>query len=395
MFTLPTLSFTLPFTPRREKVVAIADIGSDSAGACIALIRGSAPASIICAERSSLTYDEKSPQQTVASIMSLLEDASTKVMRVYSKLPGTALQPVSSVHAILHTPLITSRTSRADTSFEQEEDITKSVIANLAQSAISAEKKQDKPKLFEAGVASIELNGYRTGKPIGKRAHGISVATLTSECEPELRAQITECLRKGFGVQNPVLHSDTRALLYAAHMSPLRANRHLIIDVSGDSTNCLVIHKDTAAEHIVVPEGARTILKRIVGGGMTEETLSLMRMVSRDACSTPACEQLNASLARVETELVKIFGEAFGKLITERRLPNDLLLIVNPDLAPWMNNFFSRLDFGQFTVTTGQFTIRTFKPGDMGTSVAQNSSPKIDAWFALGTALASTEEQST
>ena len=216
-----------------------------------------------------------------------------------------------------------------------------------------------------------------------------------SECEPELRAKVTDNLRKSFGIQNPILHSDTRALLLATHMNPLHANRHLIVDVSGDSTNCLVIHKDTAAEHIAVPEGTRTILKRIVGKGMAEETLSLMRMVARDACGTPACEQLNASLVRVETELAKTFGEAFGKLMSLRRLPNDLVLIVAPDFAPWMSNFFSRLDFGQFTVTTRQFATRTLSPGDLGTFVAQNASPKVDAWFALGTALGSAQEQST
>lgn len=396
MFTLPTLPFTLPFTPRREKAVAIADVGSDSAGACIALIREGAPASIVCAERSSLSYDEKTPDQTITSVLSLLEDASTKVMRAYAKLPGTAEQPISSVHAVLHTPFIASQTLSAATSFEQDVLITHDMIGNLAKSMLADEKKLSGPKIFEAGVATVELNGYRTGKPAGKRAHGIAVTALISECEPELRAKITESLRKGFGMHDPVLHSDARALLLGMHGNPAHMRRHLIVDVSGDSTNCVVIHKDTAAEHVVVPEGVRTILKRIVGSGMPEETLSLMRMASRDACSTPACDQLNASLARAETELVKIFGEAFGKLISARRLPEDLVLIVAPDFAPWMSHVFSRIDFGQFTVTTRQFTVHAIGPEDVGPSVIQDLGPKTDAWLALGTALVeSAEEQST
>jgi hypothetical protein len=387
---------TLPFTHRSEKVIAIADIDGDSVGSCIAVVRDEAPASVICAERSSLTLDEKSPQQKISGVLSALEDASTKVMNVYSKLqPKAASRPVSSMHAIIHTPLIISQTSRAETSFPKDEVITKDIVGNLAKSAFSSRKAANSTSFFEAGVASIELNGYRTGKPIGKRAHSVSVAALISEGDLELKDKITENLRKGFGVQNPILHSDTRALLHAAHMNPMHTNRHLIVDVSGDSTNCLVIHKDTAAEHVVVPEGARTILKRIVGSGLAEETLSLMRMVSRDACSTPACEQLNESLARVETDLAKIFGEAFGKLMTLRRLPNDLMLIANPDFAPWLSNFFSRLDFGQFTVTTRQFAIRTLTPEDFAALVAHRSSPKMDAWLTIALALANTEEQST
>src|SRR3989344_4660763 len=281
--------FSLPFTQKREKVIAVADIASDSAGACIALVRDDDPASIICAERSELTFDEKSPHQTNTNIISALDDAGAKVMRVYAKsgIRGTP-KPVSAVHAILHTPLVTSHSANSAASFEREEHITEDAIKKLTRAALESKKELDRSRLFEAGAASFELNGYRTAKPVGKHAHTISVATLMSECESELRTKVTESLRKSFGVQNPVLHSDTRALLLATHMNPLHANRHLIVDVSGDSTNCLVIHKDTAAEHIAVPEGTRTILKRIVGKGMAEETLSLMRMVARDACGTPA-----------------------------------------------------------------------------------------------------------
>ncbi|MDO8552159.1 MAG: hypothetical protein Q7S01_01365 [bacterium] len=386
---------SLSFAHKRERVIAVADIASDSAGACIALVRDDAPASIICAERSSLTYDEKSPEQAITSILSLLEDASAKVMRIYSKLPNADKRPISSVHAIIHTPLVTSQTERADTSFKTEELITHNVIGNLARTALTGQKDLDKARLFEAGVASIELNGYRTGRPVGRRAHNVSVAALISQCEPELRAKIVDTLRKGFGVQNPVLHSDTRAILLGTHANSIRTNIHFTIDVSGYSTNCVVIHKDAAAEHLVVPEGVRTILKRIAGKGLAEEKLSLMKMVSRDSCTTTACEELNATLARVEPELVKIFGEAFSKLISERRMPNDLVLIVAPDFAPWMSNFFSRIDFGQFTVTARQFSVHALTPEAMRDSVSGNLGPKVDAWLSLGTALASADEKST
>lgn len=390
---------SLPLIHKREKVIAIADIDSDSAGACIALVRDGAPAAIICAERSALTFDERPKEQAVTSVLSLLEDATTKVLRVYSKLHSKGNpRPVSSVHAIIHSPLIISQTSLATTSFEHEKQITNEVIGGLAKEALAkltSEKGLDKSKLLEACVASIELNGYKTGKPVGKRAYIVSLATLTSECEPELQAKITETLRKGFGVQNPVLHSDTRALLLSLYKNPAHASRYLIVDMSGNSTNCIVIHNDAAAEHVSVPEGVRTILKRIVGKGMAEETLSLMRMTSRDVCDTPACEQLTASLAKVEPELVKVFGEAFSKLISERRLPNDLVLVVNQDFAPWMSNFFSRIDFGQFTVTTRQFAVHALTAEDMRDSVSGNLGPKVDTWFSLGTALGRSIEQST
>jgi hypothetical protein len=390
---------TLPFLHKNGKAVAVADISSDSVGACIALVNDGDPATIICAERMFLTFDDRPKEQSYSSILSLLEESATKIVRIYSKFSSTSgSMPVSAVHAIIHTPLVSSKTFVEKASFNGEKRITDNIIGDLAKSAIAslAEKKElDKANVFEASVVSIALNGYRTGKPVGKHASSVSVASLLSECEPKLRTGITEALRKGFGIHNPVLHSDIRALLLGAHKNHYSTNRYFVIDMSGNSTNCVVIHNDTESEHIIVPEGFRTILKRIAGKGLAEETLSLMRMVSRDACDTQACEQLNVSLAQAEQELMKIFGERFSKLISERRLPNDLVLIVAPDFAPWMSNFFSRIEFGQFTVTTGQFNVRVLTPEDMHESVSGNLGPKTDTWFSLGTALARSKMQST
>ncbi|HEY4514359.1 MAG TPA: hypothetical protein VJH69_03505 [Candidatus Paceibacterota bacterium] len=364
------------FAKRGQKVVAVADVGSDSVGVCIAKLNEAGPAWILASERAVLQFEDRTKEQMISGVLSLLSETAEKALAQYSTKANPA--PVSEAYAIIKEPWASSTTSRVATSFDKEELITDGMIAELARKAPDVEKISDRKNIFEAGVVRIELNGYPAKKPIGKHAHMIEIAALVSECEPTIRNGVTEALQKTFPGAEIALHSGIRALLSVFHdwasspkpessrqvghtgagmafASDARTRHHFVVDVAGDSTNCVVIRKDIAAEHLATPEGVRTILKRVVGSGMTEEKISLMRMLMRDACSGPACDELRTSLSKAEPELARIFGETFSKLSAMRRLPNDLVLIVEPDLAPWLLKFFSRIDFCQFTSTTQPF----------------------------------------
>ena len=111
-----------------------------------------------------------------------------------------------------------------------------------------------------------------------------------------------------------------------------------------------------------------------------------MRMMSRGTCSTSACEKMNSSLARIEPELVKTFGDALGRLVSTRRLPNELLLIAEPELSQWLSVFFSRIDFCQFTLTTKPFT----------PTILNSETPgAIDAGLGVAVSFVNREAQST
>lgn len=129
------------------------------------------------------------------------------------------------------------------------------------------------------------------------------------------------------------------------------------------------VHKGTPLDHVLVPEGTQTILKRVSGNGLPEETMSLMRMIARDHCDDGACEGIKAEMARAEQELIKTFGEAMARLAAVRKLPNTLVLLAETDMSTWLSNFFSRIDFTQFTLTSQPFTVEILTPADLKESV--------------------------
>ena len=393
------------FAKRGQKVVTVADVGSDSVAVCIAKLNENGPAWILASERAVLKFEDRTREQTISGVLSLLGEVCEKVIASYAQ--SKSGEPVSLAYAIIKEPWVSSRTSRVGTVFEREERINDEIIGELARKAPDVEKIADRANIFEAGVVRIELNGYPTRKPVGKFAHNIEVAALVSECEPTIRKGVTDILQKTFPGSKPILHSGIRAILSVFHdwsaptalrvfpqhsedasktmafASETHTRHHFVIDIAGDSTNCVVIRKDIAAEHLALPEGVRTILKRVAGHGLTEEKLSLMRMVMRDTCSGAACDELKASLGNAEPELVRIFGETFSKLSSGRRLPNDLVLIVEPDLAPWMIKFFSRIDFCQFTSTTQPFTPTAVGQNDISHLAVPSPGVSIGAGLAV------------
>ncbi len=379
---------------RKEKIVAIADIGSGHAGyALLEIRRGGIPA-ILASARLALPFEGRTPEQAKSGVLSLFKEICGKAAGSHAEISAQRkLPPVSASYAILQAPWSSSEIARAEAAFERDERITDRMVEGLARQALEAEDKLDHRNLFEAGVVRADLNGYPTAKPAGKEAHAISVSILVSECEPNMRAQITEILQGSFPAAEPTLRSRVRVLFSALREVRPQSRNSVIIDMENDATNCIVVRDGLASEHILVPEGTRTILKRI-SNEMPDEALSLLRMVSSGTCDTPSCDKLNSSIALAEPDIVRVFGDALGRIAGKLRLPNELLLITEPELSEWFSVLFSRIDFSQFTVTTKEFSPAALAPDKLRAFV---SCPRnmIDPGLALAAISVNAEKKST
>jgi len=350
--------FSLRSTHKREKIVVVADIGSGSAGVAIIAISPDLPARVIVAERSRLPFEERSVEATIAGITAQLSSAGEKALAAYAATSGAS--PISAAYAVIRAPWTRSKTIRAMSKFPEEQQVTDTLITETARAAFAApsESGEDEPdpaNILETSIVRVELNGYPTARPKGKYAHTLGVSILVSDCDPRVRKNVVETVSRIFACPPPSLRSGTRALLSVLRESPAFPDDCLIVNMTSNATNLIVVTGGTAVRHTRIPEGVRSIVKRIGGTGLPEETLTLIRMVAHDQCEHEACKATSAAIARAEPELARIFGEAMGRIAATERLPNTLILAVQEDLAPWLSQFFSRIDFTQFTVTTQPF----------------------------------------
>ncbi len=162
--------------------------------------------------------------------------------------------------------------------------------------------------------------------------------------------------------------------------------------MASEGTNFVVIRDGITTDHATIPEGKNSILKRISGNGMTEETLTLLRLIARGECHDPACEAVQIAMAKAEPELVRAFGEVIAKLVMQQRLPNHLILATHEDLIPWLSSFFSRIDFAQFTTTTQPFAVTPLKPVDFAHLALPETGIQVDTGILIAAALVNIEE---
>ncbi len=375
---------------KRELIVAVADVSGGSVGLAIIVPTKRGPARVLAAERAPLTYSDPAG---VASIGSQIRTVGEKLNKSYSAHSPKGGVP-TELFVILHSQIARSKVSRVESKYSKETTITDRHISDMAAKILESERDIDTSSLFEASVIRTELNGYPTSIPTKKRVTRLAVSTLLSEVTHEVRRDIEIAFQQTFPHLVPVFRSATRASVSVLAEIMGESQDYVVIDIGGGGSTITVIREGIAVESQSVNEGTRQIVSRIAGTGMPEEALSMMRMLAREQCSDPACDAIRVSMVSAEPELVKMFGEAISKCVSNRRLPNTLLLIAHPDLATWLSRFFTRIDFAQFTLTTQPFEVRNILAKDFSKIIAPGDVVGLDPSLALSCALVNIEKAS-
>jgi len=344
---------------RRDKIIAVVDIEDGSAGVAI-LSLGQSDARVISHARISSGNSAKEALQGVA-LRTALRTAAKQALE-FAAL-AQSRQRVEEVYAILHAPLVRTGIAHASRTFESETRIDDRLIGQVAKEAFASQSAINTNNILEAYAYRIELNGYETSEPDGKDAHQVNVTALFSDCEPELKSGLETEILSAFPASAINWRSGMRAsltVLQAVHQE----QRYVAAFVGSYDTYVTVNHGDHIAQ-CSVPEGTKTVLSKIASGNTAEETLAFLRMIANDACEGEKCTAVQTNLAVAEPELARAFGEAFGPLSLERKLPDRLILIADADVATFFAQLFSRIDFTQFTATTMPFSVHVISAAEL------------------------------
>lgn len=377
------------------KVVLVADIEDASVGVSVVQLTTHGPAIILASERMRLPFEDRSQDQASVAVLQLLEECIGKIFKSYASTDAKSIpQTPHDVYVIVRAPWTRYRTAAADEKFVQPRVVTKELIAAIAQKALSAPSEIDRNSILESGVMQVFLNGYPTADPIGKKAMLVGVVGYESDIHAQLKQGIVTAFGKALPGRTPILKSGTSAVLAVLNEHIPDIHRYVIIDIGGSVTSCSVVLKESVSQSATVPEGFSTILKRVSAGGLPEETLTQLRMLASDTCSSDACKALKDSLARTEPDLTKVFGEIFASLAAKRRLPNAAILSSPTELSPWLQAFFARLDFAQFTATMQPFTVEPLTPEHLRDVCTWQSGALTDTALSIAVGYVNILEQS-
>lgn len=344
--------------------VLIADVENGSVAAAVMVPNAKGPARVLASCRIDVPIGAQSADQARSTSIASLGDATKQIVERYAQSDiAKTLGPIQALQAIVGPSLSRSRTVKLEEHYHDEKSISDSMIQALAQKALQIPSELDGANILETHVTRVQLNGYPTSRPIGKRARDLAVTAFQSDIVAGVEAQIEHALGVYAPGRKVDIRSQTRAILTVLHELSPETRNYLLLNVGGDTSHFVTIRKEELAEHATGSTGTAKILADLSGeGGSPESTLTLLHMVSADTCSDEACEKMKASLAKTEPALLKTFGEIFATLSASRRVPNECILVVRTDMAPWLENFFTRLDFSQFSVTAQPLSVTSLEP---------------------------------
>ncbi len=377
------------FTRSHSEAIAVADIGSSGASVAIIETEKGKPSHVLAAARASLPPESRTPEAAIQGVIAKLSEAGEKALKEYASRAGAV--PIASSYAIIRAPWSHSKSVHAMRVFDEETNIDSGMIRELASGALTHDKEYAPENILEATVMRVEANEYPTSKPEGKPAQTLGVAMLLSDCAPTIRAGVSEAMTRLFPGAAPSMRSGVRALLAVLRESAALPKDCLVVNMTAETTALITVRKGIVGEQALVDVGLNTILNRVAQGRLPEEALGLMRLLTRDQCEDDACIAIKDAIARAEPELVRAFGEGMGKLALRQRLPNALILAAHEDIKPWLSQFFSRIDFTQFTTTTRPFIPRPMTHEEMTMRVVPEAGIVIDPGLAMAAALVNIE----
>ncbi len=348
------LNIRLPF---REDTIAIVDIGPGSAHAAIVSVHPDG-VHVHAHTYSLISVEVETAEHSIAALGDRIDDVCKRVLADAAAKGFTG--HVKSVYCVVHTPWVHSTTVRKRVNFQEETRIQSSHISDVAKDMLSELKGVDMATMMEAAVIRTWLNGYPVVKAEGKLAHSLVVCAIVSDLDEVVKKNAEAALHRAFPSSTIEWRSAARAMQITLGAIYRDDENYLVVDIGMDATHLISVRDGFPSGERIVPQGLRSILTRVDPKRVAEETLGLIRMLSRDSCEGGACDAIQKSMAIAEPELAKIFGESLSGLASERRLANTLVLSTNPDMVDWMKQFFSRLDFTQFTMTTLPFSVSPF-----------------------------------
>ena len=365
------------------KPIAVVDVMPSSASVAIIMLPYHGAARIVAEAHTLIPHDEVGGRQAGSAISMMLEDVCERALRAAS----SSTTHVDTVHVVVHSPWVKSRSVRTAHRFPEEELVTEEMVRGVAHEALVSTEQADVVRIFEATATRIWLNGYPVRDTTGKHANTVSVASLISTCTSSVRQSIVGVMEKAFPSALVVPHSALSSALTVYDRIQAKDDPYVFIGIGIDATQTIVVHDGVVTKECSIKEGTRTILARVAKERPAEETLGFIRMLERDACADAACDAIKSAMAAAEPEMARVFGECIARIASEQRLPNRLVLLAHGDLLDWLSRFFSRIDFSQFTVTTLPFEViplngKLFSPwiantGDLPPSTALSTAAAI------------------
>jgi len=326
---------------KKEKLIVIFDIGSDSVGGAIVKIKNNQEIpEIVKSIRSEILFSQD------VDLDVLLKNMIKSLSEVAKSLHDSKMGSIKDIFCVMASPWYLSENRLVKMSKEHSFVFTEKIANDLIHKEIinitenykkEYSNKDNNLELMEYHVMNVSLNGYDIDSPVGVKTRSVEMNMMASLSSKSCLDEIRKTLSKIFhGV--PISFSSFMMSSYLAvrdkYISP---DSYLILDIGGEITEVGIVSKGVLMSSLSFPFGKKNFYRYMCTKLDLElrDAKELLNLYITGSLS----EKRKASTAPLFLSIEKSWGEAFRQCVNALphtlALPNVIFLIADPDIKPW------------------------------------------------------------
>lgn len=330
---------------KKEKIVAIFDIGSGSVGGAIVRIplSGKEMPTIIKSIRNEIKFRDNFNFSTFMNDM--IYTLGLTSMSLYNEKVAAP----DEIICVLASPWYLSETRVIKMSREKSFTFTKKLAGELIQREILSLTNlyKDKygnldsaPQMIEHHTMAVSLNGYMVADPVGKKCQFLEINMVLSLSPKLCLDKIKETLSKTFHHTEVSFSSFTVDTYLAVRDKYIALDSYLLIDISGEITDVGIVTKGVLKSVLSFPFGKKTFFKFICTKLEIElrDATELFKLYSENKISNEFQKKVMPLFQSIENSWGEAFSQCISTLPRTLILPSTIFLTADNDIKNWFAN---------------------------------------------------------
>lgn len=354
------------FSSKKEKIVAIFDIGSGSVGG--ALVR-------IPTDKKNLPVIIKSTRVEIVEREDLdfnlfLKDMILALGFASRNIYQSKLGAPDEIICVLASPWYISETRLIKMSKEHSFTFTTKIIDDLLDKELSSLDSVFKskygdldtsPEVIEHPIVGVSLNGYQVDDPLGKKTRSVEMNMVISLSPKICLDKIKDTISKNFHHTSISFSSFMVSSFVSVRDRYMNHESYLLLDIGGEVTDVGIISKGVLKDSLSFPYGRKTLFRDISKKLNIElrDAYEIFNMHINETLSEKQEKKIIPILKNLEDEWSKSFRDCINTLPRTLTLPNVIFLTIDADVKDWFVKVINNEEYIQSMVPNSKFTLVT------------------------------------
>ena len=330
------------FRTKKQKIIAILDIGSASVGGAIVELKKGEIPNILFSTREDMVFQN---DLNMSRFISSMLQATEKVLEKFEKY---GQEKPHSFFCILSSPWYESKTKILKIRKDKQIIITDKTLDELIQkqsldfSSIinKSDKINEHIEVIDVKNMQIKLNGYETSNPYGKSAKNIDIALFVGLSSKKVIQSIEDRISRVFYIKDVAFSTFSLASFSAIRDIFLDKKNFLMLDVTGEVTDVSLVEDGVLVESTSFPIGKNFLIRRISNELNTTsvEAVSFIEMINSNKGNKEMNMRVGKILKQAGEKWRGSFIKSLSRISSDIHTPNTVFFTADGNMVKWLTS---------------------------------------------------------